>query len=211
MNTKLLKSALAGLALSVSSLANAGLIISGDIYTFDADADGSADDSLISQVTFDVTAGTQLLIDSLVWESTGVDLNGDGELTGFDNYMHLLSGTTSLTSNDDAPLGDDGSVHSYDSQISYFFETAGTFMVTVGQLSYSTEEALQGYDENRTYSDYNGLGLNHGDWQLTFNTTSGSVSNVNHANSDFVPVPEPSTLAVFALGIMGLASRRFKK
>jgi hypothetical protein len=29
--------------------------------------------------------------------------------------------------------------------------------------------------------------------------------------NDNVSVPEPTTLAIFALGIMGLASRRFKK
>lgn len=208
MNTKFLKTAFIGLVLSVSSFANAGLVINGDIYNFDADTDGNADDLLISQITFDVTAGTQLLIDSLVWESTGVDLNGDGELTGFDNYMRLYSGATSLTSNDDAPLGNDGSVHSYDSQIAYFFDTAGSFMVTVGQLSYTAEEGLQGYDANRAYSDYNGIDeIKHGDWQLTFSTTSGSVSNIQHAND----IPEPSTLAIFALGIMGLVSRKFKK
>jgi len=30
-------------------------------------------------------------------------------------------------------------------------------------------------------------------------------------NGNSTEVPEPSTLAIFALGIMGLASRRFKK
>jgi len=30
-------------------------------------------------------------------------------------------------------------------------------------------------------------------------------------DGDVFPVPEPSTLAIFALGMMGLALRRFKK
>jgi hypothetical protein len=39
-----------------------------------------------------------------------------------------------------------------------------------------------------------------------------SQSQINHiANWEVRDVPEPSTLAIFALGIMGLASRRFKK
>jgi hypothetical protein len=36
----------------------------------------------------------------------------------------------------------------------------------------------------------------------------GTDLNIPEANSE---VPEPSTLAIFALGIIGLASRRFKK
>jgi len=68
---------------------------------------------------------------------------------------------------------------------------------------------------------------------LTFNTTATSlnvrftstldqsandewwaVDNVvinDNVVANNVPVPEPSTLAIFALGVMGLASRRFKK
>lgn len=37
------------------------------------------------------------------------------------------------------------------------------------------------------------------------------VSEIYNANASATSVPEPSTLAIFALGLMGLASRRFKK
>ncbi len=33
----------------------------------------------------------------------------------------------------------------------------------------------------------------------------------NSCKSSAAPIPEPSTLVVFALGMMGLAARRFKK
>ena len=210
MNNKFLKGLLAGVAFSVSGFANAGLIVSGSIGNIDGDVDGLKDDLSISQVIFEVTAGTQLLIDSLVLESTGVDLNGDGEITGFDNYMLLLAGSTLLTSNDDAALGTDGSVHPFDSQISYTFATAGTYMATVGQLSYNIQDALQGFTANRTYTDYASANKGYGAWQLTFNVLSGTVSNIKNVNGT-ASVPAPSTLAVFALGLFGLVCRKFKR
>ncbi len=53
-----------------------------------------------------------------------------------------------------------------------------------------------GYNINGAYPDDNG-GLTTGAWVMS---TSAPA-----------PVPEPSTLAIFALGIISLASRRFKK
>jgi hypothetical protein len=39
----------------------------------------------------------------------------------------------------------------------------------------------------------------------------GSFDGATYLNTTSVPVPEPSTLAIFALGMIGLASRRLKK
>jgi hypothetical protein len=214
MKFNVLKATLAGLVFTVSCLvnsANAGLIVSGEIRNIDGDNDSAIDDSLISQISFYVSAGTSLTIDSLVREINNTDLNGDGEITGFDNFMRLFAGTTYLTGNDDYSTTGRDSLHRYDSLINYTFATAGTYMVTVGQLSYSTQEALQGYDTNRLYNNRESGGeLDHGDWRLTFTANGGSVSNVNVING-VSQVPEPSTLAIFALGMIGLVSRRFKK
>ncbi len=56
---------------------------------------------------------------------------------------------------------------------------------------------------------------NHETWDSTVNDYVG-VTDANAIRTPVwmvkkVDVPEPSTLAIFALGLMGLASRRFKK
>jgi hypothetical protein len=43
------------------------------------------------------------------------------------------------------------------------------------------------------------------------NFSSGVLTEFNYYHDIVVDVPEPTTLAIFALGIMGLAARRFKK
>jgi len=46
---------------------------------------------------------------------------------------------------------------------------------------------------------------------LIYSTLTISTQDSSDPDPDPEPVPEPSTLAIFALGIVGLASRRFKK
>ncbi len=162
------------------------------IRNIDGDGDGAVDDLRISRIQFDVTAGTTVVFDSLVLEvsgTTAVDLNGDGDITGFDNQMILFSGTMPINYNDDYSTAhvynQDGSVHSYDSIIAHSFPTAGTYMITVGQLRYQESAALAGFHPNRSFRDYprdwNVVpppSFDHGDWQLTITPSSGSVSNV---------------------------------
>lgn len=197
-----------------------GLItLQGEIRNLDGDLDGQSDDLKISRILFDVTAGTTVVFDSLVWESTNVDLNGDGFITGFDNYMRLLTNSgTGLTENDDygtgGALNQNGSVHGYDSVISYTFLTGGTYMLAVGQLSYSAPEAVQGFAPNRMFSDYTVRGQNWGAWTVDIRWDSGSVSNVRALDDLQVSaVPEPASLAIWGIGAIGLAitARRRKQ
>jgi hypothetical protein len=43
------------------------------------------------------------------------------------------------------------------------------------------------------------------------NWDNWAIDNVSLSNNTSVDVPEPSTFAIFALGMMGLVSRRVKK
>jgi hypothetical protein len=99
----------------------------------------------------------------------------------------------------------------------------GDFDGTAVQVIASTLQAAQNgtlNDDlvNQTYSVSNTNAFRY----LQFHADSSSSANGNPNYEDYglneirvfevtTTVPEPSTLAIFALGIMGLASRRFKK
>jgi len=51
----------------------------------------------------------------------------------------------------------------------------------------------------------------HPDWTFAGNSSQYSVKTLDVWVSSSQEVPEPSTMAIFALGLMGLAARRFKK
>lgn len=51
----------------------------------------------------------------------------------------------------------------------------------------------------------------NGDWGINISGVSSDLGRGARITLPTTEVPEPSTLAIFALGLMGLASRRFKK
>jgi hypothetical protein len=61
-----------------------------------------------------------------------------------------------------------------------------------------------------TADDGNANGIHPSGKSLLYTWNSASA-NYDQTASQLASVPEPSTLAIFALGILGLASRRFKK
>ncbi len=196
--SKFLRVLLASAVLALCNSAGAA-VINGAIFTIDGDGDGKANDVKVARVAFTVSAGTRLFFDSLVYEAFS-DANGDGRITGFDNDMMLFRGATLLTRNDDsARTYADGSQYPYDSGFDWTFDRAGTYLVTLGMLRYSVEDALRGYQAGRLYQA-SVRNEDVGAWRLTLSALSGSVSNVHEVGAE---VPEPGTLALFGAGLLG--------
>lgn len=76
------------------------------------------------------------------------------------------------------------------------------FDLTTGNEISSFDFGLDGLTAGITYANDK---LYYYDWN------SGSGSTLSRFSLNSTDVPEPSTLAIFALGMIGLASRRFKK
>ncbi len=100
--------------------------------------------------------------------------------------------------------GNSSGIHTYYNQggwAGYIDNGNGSSYQFILNDSYLTRE----YKHAGNYDEYQ---LNHGLSSLptSFNRVAGLV-----LIKDDVTVPEPSTLAIFALGMIGLASRRFKK
>jgi len=202
MKFKLFKAAFIGLILSFScviNFANAGLItkdlinIGDGIITYDTATD-------LEWLDFDQNSSS--LASALAsWGSYGFRLANDQELfdlfNGFGISVH------------------DNAIHNFASPAAY--ATAVSYVSMLG--GYNSGTALDGFFQN----DNNLFGFNNFQLRLNgvgYNTHSTQCSNCapdadNYWKAVLVrnasPVPEPSTLAIFALGMMGLASRRFKK
>ncbi len=188
----MLKAAFAGLVLSVSSFANAGLIT----------LDGSIDDGTeVDHWSFFVTTSGSFTFDVLAYEDAQNDFFANGVDNDYlDSHIYLFVNDANgafIGSDDDGGVGTDGSLSSEDlDSLMTFHLNVGTYLFAIGDYDLSESEARIGLNADNAGSDV-------GRYRVSISSAAG-VAHVNR-------VPEPSTLAIFALGIMGLALRRFKK
>ncbi len=229
MNIKSVKNAFVGLVLSISGLANAGLITEYDFHNATGTSEGSSNTQsgfLASSLTLTNAQNNVNAFDSHFyhtgWDTTkninkyySFNLSNNTDNFSIDRMtfsMEDLSGTASNWF-----LG--SSLDNYQSTLaSGIFGSSGNgevvpFDITLNNLVTSNKNI-----EFRFYVTASNLGeragfanhlwgaqnhIHEGILQYGYNELSvyGSVTDV----------PEPSTIAIFALGLMGLASRRFKK
>jgi len=215
MKGKFLNSTLAGVILAISclvNLANAGIITVGD---------ASFEDSPLNHGSWGDMVGP--------WSGGWVDtypggysldiLAHDGEQVASGNTYQLLDVLFEA--------GQDYSLTAWFTprDAGWGHGPAGFYMEDIGHNNGAT--LLDGFSSSPLFG-----GPQHGVWtEFTINYTAtgadagkkigiylGSaywddISLTTTANTNSAPssVPEPSTLAIFALGLMGVASRRFKK
>ncbi len=193
-----------------------GATYTGILTNIDADGDTLADDLPIFRYSFDVTAGATVTFDSLVWDYAGLDWNNDGLFTGFDMYFRLYNGANvNLGDNDDYTVGDpfdtNGSTHPFDSALAYTFASAGSYYLSFGQLAFSDAQALQGYEPDEDFFDYEGSDgeQNFAAWQLDVSVTGGTLSNESITGGTLVP--QPGSVLSLALLIGGCAVVRSRR
>ncbi len=103
-----------------------------------------------------------------------VDLNGNNKQDAVDIEIFLFKKDNNgnwlyIAQNDDSSnLGEDGSVHQYDSYLALDLEE-GEYLLTVSNYSYSKEEALAGLNSDTNYR-------NGGPYQVIFNQNLSFVS-----------------------------------
>jgi hypothetical protein len=220
MNIKMLKSALAGLVLSVSGFSNAGII-----------PFGVQDDISISTVTNDWGWS---LCHQETYSTVGTTItNLFDNCTG--DYVMLASGLANSSILDVAAAALFSAVTTYTAQNNTHLANGVEWYHNGGSLGF----APQGATIYQNSADVNASGLHGGSaidstspLRLSWHTAGGYESNPTQLNGGWrsgsntglnsaqnwnryvftanapSSVPEPSTLAIFALGIMGLASRR---
>ena len=226
MTMKILKSAFAGLILSVTGFANATLILTDVGYT-----GPGLDLTAYQNGSYNFTFGPEVLPGGITFTAApggggnsgqgsvigqgGYGLGANGSFGGAAVYIGVDSGTGYADLTFDTEVSFFGAYMNYApdfgdnafiSALDEFDNIIETWDLTVsGPIS-----TPGGFNE----FEFRGIDLGNstfktlrfgGNYLLLAATADG---NPDGRNND---IPEPSTLAIFALGIIGLASRRFTK
>jgi hypothetical protein len=211
MKFKFLNKVFMVLAITTSCLSNAGLI---------TDNDGYVTDSVTGWQWLDARFTDNMSYNDVLASTTSGSLIG-WEIASTSEVLGLL-----LHQNNNVLIPVTGAGHTWDTSIFSF----KALVMMLGDGSYYGGNANYGFlngmtTEISSYSSSAGaprtvqIGWNQGRVNQgflrddSFGPSSHTATN-NYTNTWLVKkaeVPEPSTLAIFALGMIGLASRRFKK
>jgi hypothetical protein len=221
MNNKFLKIALSSALLLASHLSNASVITLdfegvGDGASINEFYNGGTDSLGNSGVNYGISFGADSL--GLIDSDAGGTGNFANEPTA-DTALFFSSGTAILNN----ALG-------FDTGFSFYYTSAATVAINVFSGLDLTGDLLgsialsANFQDSSCVGDANGSFCNWDIGSLGFAGTAKSIDfggsanlvafdNITFGATNPEPeaVSEPSTLAIFALGLMGLASRRFKK
>ncbi len=164
-------------------------------------------------ITFDILANEGTFIGGVVdffGNGAGNDLldtsiwvfKSDGEYMGTNDDINHSGGS----------LGNDGSLFGYDSFLTLTL-AAGDYLFAIGDYDLSQTDAWAGINEstftayyvshNETISVINHFGM----YQITFDADADGLT----VSTGGAPVPEPATMLLFGLGLLGLAGVNRRK
>lgn len=216
MKVNLLKGSLAGLFIIISSMTNASVITATEIFYEYGERNTSQHDFnwLFKDLETDITE-IEL---TFAWErmdfsEVDVFIVPDGDYPAKIEYMNIYA-------KDDQHIGTIGEwgVSQSDTctEITAHDDIDGWFSDCEGSMSFTlTDASLWKKGELSLYNFKDGDEDNGVDSQGDFSWAaagfvSATISYEYEYSSDSSPIPEPSTLAIFALGVISLASRRSK-
>ena len=190
MNVKVIKAALVALVLSLSGVANAGIIAVDDWWLQTDGNGGLRQNTTVSDIYFAVSKQTTF--------------------SAFDTY-EAIDGYRFLTTQEAFNLWGFQRVNNPYNLAYYTYHGQGGWSGYYWEGKQRTHWAFADSTSTRAM-------MHSGNYETyvygnSFNTYTSSFAGFVMIKDDLQAnsVPEPSTLAIFALGIMGLASRRFKK
>ncbi len=199
MNIKMLKAAIAGLVLSASGFANAGLVEFEDIITSGTYLSTSGPDTVDGMVFS--YSGSAYFMENYHTTDSAAPVDPTGSLFTYQNTFITMTkdGGSSFDLNSfDAGI--------YLNQADALINVVGTYNIggTVSEAFNISPNAWNTFTFSDTWSDLA---------SVTFQMIGSSFIQYDNIayNNQSVDVPEPSTLAIFALAILGLASRKVKK
>ena len=210
MNIKMLKSALAGLVLSVSGLANAGLINS-DYLNLNDNLAVYDDVQNLTWLDISVSSGwSSNTWSSLIQQDSGWRLALNSEVESlfnqaFSTFYDVYPANTNYIDTIDSDLV----TNFNDFQSLFGIHAFGSNTITNTYGRYIDEDGIHRLMGVSGWSSTNRI------WGLeasgTYSLSADTGMGIYLVRDEMESIPEPTTLAIFALGIIGLASRRFKK
>jgi len=199
MNINFIKMALIGLLLSASALLN---VANASLLT----ADGSIDDGTQVDVwNIEILSNGTFIFDVLAFETSNTDFFGNGQDNDcLDSYIYLFANNLNgalMGADDDGGFGNDGSIYSFDSYMSLALNM-GSYVLAIGDYNLNEAEARAAFNGNNAADTTIG--------RYTISISSDADFSVGGATPPSA-IPEPSTIAIFALGLVGLFSRKLKR
>lgn len=213
MKFKFLKIALVGFVLSVSGLANvanAGLIIGNLNYE---NGDTFVSDSLnnVNWMRFDANgargslASVSAMFSDINSEFYGYTIAGT---TYADKFLAAAFGITIQPN----ALGNSGTLANGLDGVAFTQVMGDGYTANSNNVwKFAANDDLTGNGVDNYVSQGSSFTNLRRDNEFSIDSWAGSMSFLAYKETEISEVPEPTSLAIFALGLMGLGYRRFKK